>query len=215
MANPISLDRVKSDPTSAELYTKRKSRKHLGEMQMLAKANASLPSSSVRKFLDAPCGVGRATAWLSSLGYRVHGIDLGESAVTYTRNLLREEGVEATVENQNIFDLDYEDGEFDATLCFRLIHHFNEEKTRAALIAELCRVSSQFVLLSYISPYSVTSIKRKIRHMLTGKPIKQNATTLKEIESHFGDNGFASFYRVKRSQILHSLQLVVFRRENI
>ena len=54
-----NYERVKSDPVSAELYTKRKPRKHQFEMQMVSEAFQMLPSAEVKAVLDAPCGVGR------------------------------------------------------------------------------------------------------------------------------------------------------------
>jgi len=54
-----NYDRVKSDSTSAQLYTQRKPRKHRFEMQMVSEAFQMFPQAKVKTVLDAPCGVGR------------------------------------------------------------------------------------------------------------------------------------------------------------
>jgi 2-polyprenyl-3-methyl-5-hydroxy-6-metoxy-1,4-benzoquinol methylase len=212
MSNTADFTRVKDDALSAELYNVRKQSKHDDEMQMIANAVESIPAASVTSFLDAPCGVGRATIWLSHRGFEVHAIDLGKAAVELTRKKLAAERIDAIVDNQDIFNLSYEDKSFDSTLCFRLLHHFGQSDLQDALVEELCRVSNQYVVISYISPYSVTSLRRKIRRFFTGKAIKQNPTHLDELEKRFDQCEFQLHHRVQRSGFLHSLQLAVFKR---
>ncbi len=205
-----NYDRVKSDAHSAESYAQRKPAKHQAEMNMVSQAVQLFPADAIQTFLDAPCGVGRLSLWLGQKGFAVTAIDLGEAAVELTKKLLSEAGIDADVNCQNVFDMVYEDNAFDATICFRLLHHFGAQQDQQALINELCRCTKKYVLISYISPYSFTSIRRKIRNLLTGKPIKQNPNSLKQLQAMFHANGCSLFGRVKRSGFLHSLQLAVF-----
>ncbi len=207
-----NYERVKSDPVSAQAYTNRKPRKHQFEMQMVAEAFQMIPAAEVKTVLDAPCGVGRLSLWLAQKGFDVTAIDLGESAVQLTNKLLAEQKFNETAEWQDIIATRFADDEFDASVCFRLLHHFKENKDQKALVNELCRVSSRYVVISYFSRYSVTSLRRRLRKLLTGKPVKQNPLSLSQVEKLFTSSDFQLYGTVKRSGLLHSLQVAVFKR---
>lgn len=207
-----NYERVKSDPLSAQLYAERKPSKHKFEMNMVAEAFQLLPASEIKTVIDAPCGVGRLSVWLCQQGFDVTGVDLGEGALELTRKLLADNHQSADVRAQDIFSMDFADDNFDASVCFRLLHHFEEKTDQQALIKELCRISSKYVVISYISAYSTTSLRRKLRKRLSGKPIKQNPNSLVEIKTMFEENNFQHLGSVKRSPLLHSLQLAVFSR---
>ena len=209
-----NYERVKSDPVSAELYTKRKPRKHQFEMQMVSEAFQMLPSAEVKAVLDAPCGVGRLSLWLAQKGFKVSAVDLGESAVKLTNELLSDQSFKETAQWQDIFNMQFADGEFDASVCFRLLHHFKEVGDQQKLIAELCRVSSKYVVISYFSTYSVTSLRRRLRKVLTGKPVKQNPMSLSHLKGLFEPHHYELLGTVKRSGFLHSLQVAVFKKSS-
>ena len=208
----LNYERVKSDPVSASLYTQRRPAKHRFEMQMVAEAVGMLGQGEVKTILDAPCGVGRLSLWLGQKGFQVTAVDLGEAAVQLTRDLLEEQNVPAQVRCQNIFQLQYSDRAFDATVCFRLLHHFALAADQQALTAELCRVSDKFVIISFFSPYSFTSLRRKLRKVLRGTEVKQNPNSLQDLQIMFQPHGFALVGTVRRSMFLHSLQVAVFAR---
>ena len=208
-----NYERVKSDPVSAQLYTKRKPRKHEFEMQMVSEAFQMLPVTEVKTVLDAPCGVGRLSLWLAQKGFEVTAVDLGESAVQLTNELLAGQKFKETAQWQDIFNMRFAEGEFDASVCFRLLHHFKDVSDQQALIAELCRVSSQYVVISYFSTYSVTSLRRRLRKTMTGKPVKQNPMSLSHLEGLFKPQQFELLGTVKRSGLLHSLQVAVFKKK--
>lgn len=207
-------DRVKSDEHSAQLYTRRNPGKHRSEMRLVARAFDSLPGGTVKSVLDAPCGVGRISAWLARQGHEVTGVDLGEAAVRLSRDLLAEEGLAAALSVQNIMAMDFAERQFDCCICFRLLHHFRDRQDKARLIRELCRVSSRFVVISYFSTRSLTTLKRRLRQQITGKPLKQYPDDLRALERLFSSNGFRLFSSVERSRVLHSLQVAVFERAN-
>ncbi len=206
----LNYERVKSDKHSAQLYTRRKPAKHKSEMKMVSQAVLMLPNDEVKTFLDVPCGVGRMSLWLGQKGFSITASDLGEAALDLTKRSMSDAGINADVNSQNIFSMTYDDRSFDATICFRLLHHFSDQQNQTDLIAELCRCTKKYVLISYLSPYSYTSMRRKMRKLLTGKPVKQNPTSLRELKSMFSANGFELFSTVKRSGLLHSLQLATF-----
>lgn len=211
MTDEISYARVKSDAQSAESYSHRKQGKHEQEMALLAQAFAK--TKGIHTVLDAPCGVGRASIWLAQQGHTVTGIDLGEAALALAAELANKAGVSAKFESQDIFTLPYADKAFDATLCFRLLHHFESEALQTRLIAELCRVSGRYVVISRISPSSFTSLRRRLRRMLTGKAIKQYPLTATQLDTEFAKQGFTPLGKVERSELLHSLQVHVYMRK--
>lgn len=208
----LNYERVKSDTQSAESYSKRRPEKHAFEMQMVSEAMQLLPLGEVRTVLDAPCGVGRLTVWLGQKGYEVTGVDLGEAAIDFTRAALAERGIKATACVQNVFKMEFGDVSFDASVCFRLLHHFQNRADQAALIKELCRVSRRYVVISHFSPFSVTTWRRKVRRLLTGKPLKQNPNSLGQLKEYFNASDFTYYGKVRRSGLLHSLQLAIFVR---
>jgi 2-polyprenyl-3-methyl-5-hydroxy-6-metoxy-1,4-benzoquinol methylase len=205
-----NYERVKSDPVSAQLYTNRKPRKHQFEMEMVSEAFQMLPAAEVKTVLDAPCGVGRLSLWLAQKGFEVSAVDLGESAVQLTNELLRDQNFKETAESQDVFNMRFEDGALDVSVCFRLLHHFKDVSDQQKLVAELCRVSSKYVVISYFSTYSVTSLRRRLRRTMTGEPIKQNPMSLAQLEGLFEPQQFELLGTVKRSGFLHSLQVAVF-----
>lgn len=211
MSDQISYARVKSDVESADSYSKRNQNKHEQEMQMIA--NAMGLTKGIRTVLDAPCGVGRATIWMAQQGFQVTGIDLGEAALALAARLLEDLGLQATLASHDIFALPYADKAFDATLCFRLLHHFESPELRTRLIREVCRVSGKYVLMSRISPLSVTSLRRRVRLLLTGKPIKQYPVSATQMHAEFAAAGFVPVGATGRFALFHSLQLQVYSRK--
>lgn len=212
-STPEYKTRIKDDLGSALSYTQRKASKHRQEMKLIEKGLRSL-DNGVKTFLDIPCGVGRASIHLAERGFEVVGADLGKGAVEVARKQVQEAGVTATIEANDVENMSYETDAFDAILCFRLYHHFPDEEIRARVIRELCRVAGRYVLISYLSPASYTSVRRKLAHKLRGKVSKQNVTSLASIERHFADSGFELVKDHAQLFFLHSLHLAVFRKKS-
>ena len=203
--------RIKHSTEKAEKYLHRKTKKHNAEMALIRRALPLL--TDVKTILDAPCGVGRATIMLAQSGYVVTGVDLGEGALEFARKAVREAKVAATIEKQDLVKLDYADRQFDAVLCFRLIHHLPTPHHRDEIIGELCRVANKYVLISYLSPWSYTSSQRLLKKKLGTKYSVQNITPLTEIQGYFKRHGYKLVKDFARAQFIHSLHLAVFVRE--
>jgi len=203
--------RIKNDMTSALDYTNRKASKHRAEMNLISEGLKY--TNNVTTFLDAPCGTGRATILLSKMGYKTTGVDLGQSALEVTKQKIKEADVTATVEAADIEDMPYLDKSFDAILCFRLYHHFPNDHIRRKVIQELCRVADKYVVISYMSPYSFTSVKRKLKHIFFNKQSIQHATSLASIEGYFEQEGFQLVKNIPRKRWVHTLHLAVFKRK--
>lgn len=203
--------RVKSSVDKAERYRHRPASKHSAEMVLVRRGLALV--NGVDSVLDAPCGVGRATIMLAQMGYHATGADLGEGAIRLARLEVAQAGVPAIIDTQDLVRTSYRDRQFDAVLCFRFFHHLPTPEFRDEIVRELCRVAGQYVLISYLSPWSPTSAKRWLRKRLgLGRPSVQQATSLTEVQGYFARHGFHLVDDLAQMPFLHSLHLAVFRR---
>lgn len=200
--------RVKETIAAAEAYTHRKRGKHDSEMKLISKAVTSL--TDVASFLDAPCGAGRAMILLQRLGYKTAGVDLGDGAIAVAEREMIKRGMDPDIKKANLVDLPFAENSFDAVLCFRFFHHLANPEIRERIVAELCRVADKYVLISYFSPFSVTSIKRVAKKKLWNETSSQFATSLAEVEGYFSHVGFELLKDYPQRQFFHTLHLAVF-----
>jgi ubiquinone/menaquinone biosynthesis C-methylase UbiE len=198
--------RVKYDDAQSRKYQCRKPHKHHAEMRLIDRAFALVPKT--HSVLDTPCGGGRVLLHLAQKGYTVSGADLSESMLAIARENASQAGVSCTVERQDLEKLSYPNGRFDTVVCFRLFHHFPNPEIRERVVGELCRVAAKSVALSYFSPYSVQSLRRK----LSGTDRDRFATPLVEVESYFRKAGFRLVKDFAQLPVLHTLHLAVFER---
>ncbi|MCB5285980.1 class I SAM-dependent methyltransferase [Desulfuromonas thiophila] len=205
--------RIKHSAEKAEKYQRRRARKHRNEMALLDRGLRHL--RQVRSVLDAPCGVGRACLLLEQRGFEVTGVDLGEGALQAAREAVQAAGASALIERADLERLPYNAGQFDACLCFRFIHHLPTAALRQRIIAELCRVAGRYVLISYLSPLSVTSLRRRLGQTWRKRPQVQHCTRLTELRQHFAAAGFDFEADLAQLPLLHSLHLAIFRRRTV
>jgi SAM-dependent methyltransferase len=95
--------------------------------------------AQLRRILDVPCGAGRLTPYLSSLGTTT-GVDVSPEMIAVSIG-------ERT--RASAFALPFQDGSFDLVACCRLLHHLTTDEDRALLLSELARVARGPVALSY------------------------------------------------------------------
>ncbi|SHI56787.1 Methyltransferase domain-containing protein [Malonomonas rubra DSM 5091] len=204
--------RIKHTTEKADKYQHRKANKHKKEMALIERALGEI--TGVKTFLDAPCGVGRASLLLEQKGYTVTGVDLGEGALKAAQETVEAVGSKVKIEKADLEQIPYEDKSFDACLCFRFIHHLSTAELRDRIIGQLCRVSDRYVLISYLSPMSVTSFRRSMKEKLQKKISYQNRIALSHLQKHFSDHGFSLKQDYAQLPLLHSLHLAVFERNS-
>jgi ubiquinone/menaquinone biosynthesis C-methylase UbiE len=209
-ANPAYKGRVKYTPEKARAYQVRADRKERSELRLVERAFQLIPRGRV---LDAPCGGGRVTLLLASRGYEMTAGDLSDSMIEITREKIAEAGLKIPVEKQDVERLTYRDRHFDAVISFRLFHHFPDADIRQRVVRELCRVSREHIALSYFSPYSFTSMKRKMRAARGGRKSQKHSTPLSEVESYFHNCSFELVRDFARLNLVHTLHVAVFRRK--
>jgi ubiquinone/menaquinone biosynthesis C-methylase UbiE len=199
--------RIKGD-RAAEAYKHRKKSKDRAELHLVQKALPYLPEGGT--VLDAPCGNGRMTALLAEAGFQATGVDLSEGTLAISQEEVMKRGLKATFEKRDLEALDYQDSHFDGTLCFRFFHHLPTDEIRDRVIGELCRVTRKTVLISYMSPWSPTMLKRRLRHALGGKKSQQHATPLTDLKAFFARHGFHLSHEFAQRRFQKSLHLACF-----
>jgi ubiquinone/menaquinone biosynthesis C-methylase UbiE len=204
--SPSYAGRVKYNDKQSRTYQCRKPHKHQAEMRLVDRAFALVPKS--HRVLDVPCGGGRIMLHLAQKGYIASGADLSESMLAIARESVSRANLSCTVERQDLERLSYANGQFDTIVCFRLFHHFPSPEIRQRVVSELCRVAAKSVVLSYFSPNSVQSFRRKF----SGKDRDRFATPLSEVKGYFRTAGFRLVKNFAQFPVVHTLHLAVFER---
>ena len=202
--------RVKYDEKTARKYQVRKEGKNRAEMRLVERAFEFVPKA--HHVLDAPCGGGRVTVHLAKRKFWVSSADLSDAMLDITRENVARNKLECIVEKQDIEKMTFADRSFDTIISFRLFHHFPTPEIRQRVVNELCRVARKYVALSYFSPLSVTSAKRKIRAALGGKKSEKHTTALSEVEGYFAKAGFKLVKDFAQFPLVHTMHLALFER---
>ena len=211
MSEPVAYrGRVKYTKETSKKYQQRKPSKHRAEMRVLDRAFKFIPKT--HKVLDVPCGGGRVTIHLSKKGYEVSAADLSEDMIEIARQALADNKLDCSVERQDVEKFTLRDRSFDTIVSFRLFHHFPNPEIRQRVAKELCRVAAHNVVLSYFSPNSWTSVKRKLRAARGGRKSDKHATSLAEVEEYFKQAGFRLVKNFARAPLIHTLHVAVFER---
>lgn len=200
----------KYDAATAAAYQQIDPRKHQAEMKLVDAALAHLPRYC--RLLDVPCGGGRVAIRAAGQGFVVTAADISDAMLGIARHNADNSRFDIAVGKQDIERLDYADRSFDASICFRLFHHFPTAELRRRAVEQLCRVSGQVVMISYLSDRSVTSLKRRLRSRLFGRQSQKHACSLAELSGYFAACGFRLVRDFARAPVLHSLHLALFER---
>jgi 2-polyprenyl-3-methyl-5-hydroxy-6-metoxy-1,4-benzoquinol methylase len=205
--------RIKDDPKTARQYRQRKPRRHAAEMALVKRALSAVPMSN--RVLDIPCGAGRVTILLAKMGYTCVGAEIADAMIDVARQEIAKESLPCTIDKIDIEDMSYSEKAFGAIICFRIFHHFPGPDVRRRVIRELCRVAENYVALSYLHPFSLTSLKRKARAALGGKRSRQNTNSLKEVKQYFQECGFVLVKDYAQFPVIRSLHLALFKRQTL
>ena len=200
----------KYDASTALAYKDRPARQQSAEMALLDRLFALVPKD--RRVLDLPCGAGRVSVHLAMQGYHMSCADHSEAMLQIARESLAVNALDCPVERQDIEQLTYADAQFDTIVCFRLFHHFPTQTIRQRAVSELCRVARSQVVISYSSPWSASSIARRLRALFGGRKSQKFTTSLKEVDACFRTQGFRLVKDFARSPFLHTLHVALSER---
>lgn len=189
-AAPGVLDRYRSD--AAALRYERRHRtgsRHLREARRLASVLRDVPAGA--RVLDLPCGAGRMFPLLASLGLRVTGADGSAAMARRARLAAAAHSLVGEVCVEDVFHTSFADGAFDAVVCNRLLHHFDEAERRAAL-RELARVSSGPVIVSFFCSLSVVALRARLMQPLRTHGSRRIAISHRRFERDLAAAGLAA-----------------------
>ena len=145
------------------------------EKNCIRKGLAGVPRGS--KVLDLPCGTGRMYPLLKELGLFVTSADCSAYMVDTARQQIQTNYKDILSENDrfciaDVLKTDFKDKEFDAVVCNRLFHHFSDAATRQKALAELNRICSGPIVVSFFSTISTDALKFYFKKYIRREVIK-------------------------------------------
>lgn len=90
------------------------------------------PNDSPR-VLDLGCGTGRHTLYLARQGFDVHGVDVSQTGLEITKELLKDKGYTVKLSLMDMSLLSYPDSCFDAIMCIHVLQHAMMDKIKQTL----------------------------------------------------------------------------------
>src|SRR5436309_1079437 len=184
--------------------------KMVAETRLIHRAMMLVPNT--HRILDVPCGEGRTTLDLAQRGYAVTGADVSEEMLNLARQAAAASGLTFPVHREDLQKLTFPDGSFDTVICFRLFHKLPTPELRQLIIGELCRVSRHYVLVSYVSAWSYTSLNRTLRVVLGANRPDRWATSLKDLKGSLARCGFELLKDFAQFLLLKTLHLAMWQR---
>lgn len=165
-------------PVVAARYATRHggNRRDRREQQCIERALDGLLAGS--RVLDLPCGAGRLAPMLHRMGFIVTQADnsphmVEQACQAWARGCGgRPDSIPGLrFEVRDIMASGYPDGEFDAVVCNRLLHHFVEPQTRMAALRELRRICKGPVIVSFFNADTLDGILFKLKWLVRpGQP---------------------------------------------
>ena len=164
---------------SAEVASTYRARKNLltsrnrREWSCIKKALNGVPAAA--NILDLPCGSGRLEPLLEQQGYRVTAADYSRHMVATARSAYLESTGRCEVPDTmyfvqgDVMHMDFADGEFDAVICNRLLHHYPTSGLRQKALRECARVSSGVVIISYFDNFALSALRFHLKNRLLSR----------------------------------------------
>lgn len=130
----------------------------------------------VKKILDIGCGTGRHLVYLARHGFEVFGLDSSETAIEFSKNWLKEEGLSGNLRIANQYDkFPYDNGYFDAIVSTQALHHSVTAEVKQ-VIAEIERVLKPkgYIFITVARKYTDEEINAPSCKMPKSKEIEKN-----------------------------------------
>lgn len=113
-----------------------------------------------KKILDAPCGYGRISNLLSTLGHNVTGIDINSYFIDIAKKEAQREKLKITYQTKDIFDLN-DKNNYDLVInIFTSIGYFGSENRNELFIKKLCNSVKPkgIFIIETINPFGVLKV---------------------------------------------------------
>lgn len=130
------------------------------KQRAILRALASLPP--VESVLDVPCGTGRFSWFLPSLGLRYLGGDASLAMLAEARR----KHADATFTALDLAHLPLADRSVDLVVCIRLMHLVRDAELRAAFLREMARVARVGVVVDFRQRASLRAWLGHLRHRI-------------------------------------------------
>jgi ubiquinone/menaquinone biosynthesis C-methylase UbiE len=138
------------------------------------------------RLLDLPSGTGRMFGEIGKAAESYVECDYSREMLKLCRQNIA--GAPARFVTASCFHMPYRDGAFDCVFSARLMHHIPDRAERVRFIAEMARVSSEWVITTYFDTWSLKNLLRAIRRPFNRKRPKVTFSTseMREIGARFG-----------------------------
>jgi SAM-dependent methyltransferase len=164
--------------------------------------------------LDLPCGYGRLYPIVREVCHHVVEGDWSFpllSAAKASQQSGQQGGNGTGYVRATAMKLPFIDGAFDFVLSVRLCHHIREHQERIQYLKELMRVSSRFLLVTYIDYQSMKNRWYEYRRRFNGKRPKWTLD-YKEVEELSRANGFEIVKSLWLSRFFSGHRYVLLRK---
>ena len=165
---------------------RRRNRRDLAAMGR-ALDEAARRGGPVRAALDLPCGTGRLAPFFHERAIRASGADV---SIEMLRESLRKLGKEFPIFQCSADAIPLRDGAVDAVFGIRFLFHL-DHAGRAAVLAEMARVSRRWLILDVRHRYNLRWIGWRIRHALGLLPEVQHRFSREGLEEELAAAGIA------------------------
>jgi ubiquinone/menaquinone biosynthesis C-methylase UbiE len=159
--------------------------------------------------LDLPCGYGRMGDLISETGARVVHADLDPKRVRRARQQHPESQGFVVCDATGI---PFRDGALRGIVAIRLLQHMPDKEVLEAVLAEMARVSSGFLLVSYYSRAALHRFQRPLRRMLWRR-MKRHVLMVddRELEKLARRQGLSLVRRRRLLPGIHAQTFALFR----
>jgi len=150
----------------------RQTSKNRRELDCIERAMVGIPEGST--ILDLPTGTGRLIPMLSSQNMEVIAADYSEHMLDQAKQFWQTQknpnkvsaSTNVSFQQHDIMHINLADNAVDVTICNRLFHHYPTPKLRRQALTELCRVTSQRIILSYFSNFAFSAARFHLKNKL-------------------------------------------------
>lgn len=94
------------------------------------------------KVLDLGCGAGRHVFFMGNENIIPYGIDFSDEGIEYTKEMLKDYGMEKYIDNMKVAsltNLPYEDNYFEGIICYGVLYYLDKDSIKKA-VNEMRRV---------------------------------------------------------------------------
>ena len=183
----------------------RRKRTHLREVIALTHALRTI--GPVDCVADIGCGTGRFASTLATFSRRLYQVDFSEHMLDVCRTGHESETTHSGHVQADARRLPFRTGSIDLVFCHRLLNHVRESNDRRAMLAELARISGQYVLMSCLGlPRPLIAIRQAWRAY-----VRDNSEHAQVSLNQFLDDANAvGLERIETTQIRSLVRSAVF-----